>query len=335
MKIYISNFCDPWFNLALEECIFREIHYNIILFLWRNHNTVVIGRAQNPWKECNTRRISKDNVKLARRSSGGGAVFHDLGNTCFTFIYNKKIYKNYNFSNNIIIEGLKSFGINAKTSGRNDLTIYTGNEEKKISGSAYKENANRNLHHGTILLNTDIQKLSYYLTPDIKKLKIKGITSVNSRVANLSELCPEINHELLCQALQKSFCRYHNKIVKAEIISLNDTLKLPNFRKQLAMQSCWKWNYGAAPTFTHQLNNRFAWGNIDLYFNIEHGIITKSNIYTDSLFFQPFDILSKILIGTTYEPRNIKQCCQKWINICPNYCNELNELTNWLVYSLT
>ena len=87
LRLLISDSYDPWFNLAVEECIFRQMPATQrVLFLWRNADTVVIGRAQNPWKECNTRRMEEDNVRLARRSSGGGAVFHDLGNTCFTFM---------------------------------------------------------------------------------------------------------------------------------------------------------------------------------------------------------------------------------------------------------
>ena len=98
LRLLISDSYDPWFNLAVEECIFRQMPATQrVLFLWRNADTVVIGRAQNPWKECNTRRMEEDHVRLARRSSGGGAVFHDLGNTCFTFMagkpeYDKSIY---------------------------------------------------------------------------------------------------------------------------------------------------------------------------------------------------------------------------------------------------
>ena len=93
LRLLISDSYDPWFNLAVEECIFRQMPATQrVLFLWRNADTVVIGRAQNPWKECNTRRMEEDNVRLARRSSGGGAVFHDLGNTCFTFMAGKPEY---------------------------------------------------------------------------------------------------------------------------------------------------------------------------------------------------------------------------------------------------
>ncbi|VEA13853.1 lipoate-protein ligase A [Salmonella enterica subsp. enterica] len=123
LRLLISDSYDPWFNLAVEECIFRQMPATQrVLFLWRNADTVVIGRAQNPWKECNTRRMEEDNVRLARRSSGGGAVFHDLGNTCFTFMVGKPEYDK-TISTHIVLAALNSLGVMADASGRNDLVV--------------------------------------------------------------------------------------------------------------------------------------------------------------------------------------------------------------------
>ena len=113
LRLLISDSYDPWFNLAVEECIFRQMPATQrVLFLWRNADTVVIGRAQNPWKECNTRRMEEDNVRLARRSSGGGAVFHDLGNTCFTFMAGKPEYDK-TISTSIVLNALNALGVSA------------------------------------------------------------------------------------------------------------------------------------------------------------------------------------------------------------------------------
>ena len=134
LRLLISDSYDPWFNLAVEECIFRQMPATQrVLFLWRNADTVVIGRAQNPWKECNTRRMEEDNVRLARRSSGGGAVFHDLGNTCFTFMAGKPEYDK-TISTSIVLNALNSLGVTAEASGRNDLVVKTPDGDRKVSG---------------------------------------------------------------------------------------------------------------------------------------------------------------------------------------------------------
>lgn len=186
LRLLISDSYDPWFNLAVEECIFRQMPATQrVLFLWRNADTVVIGRAQNPWKECNTRRMEEDNVRLARRSSGGGAVFHDLGNTCFTFMAGKPEYDK-TISTSIVLNALNALGVSAEASGRNDLVVKTAEGDRKVSGSAYRETKDRGFHHGTLLLNSDLSRLANYLNPDKKKLAAKGITSVRSRVTNLT-----------------------------------------------------------------------------------------------------------------------------------------------------
>ncbi|GAB7264246.1 hypothetical protein DZJ_07960 [Dickeya ananatis] len=170
LRLLISDSVDPWFNLAVEECIFRQMPpTQRVLFLWRNAETVVIGRAQNPWKECNTRRMEQDGVKLARRSSGGGAVFHDLGNTCFTFMAGKPGYDK-SVSTGIILRALSVLGVAAQASGRNDLVIETADGVRKISGSAYRESIDRGFHHGTLLLDANLSRLADYLNPDKKEI---------------------------------------------------------------------------------------------------------------------------------------------------------------------
>lgn len=169
LRLLISDSYDPWFNPAVEECIFRQMPATQrVLFLWRNADTVVIGRAQNPWKECNTRRMEEDNVRPARRSSGGGAVFHDLGNTCFTFMAGKPEYDK-TISTSIVLNALNALGVSAEASGRNDLVVKTVEGDRKVSGSAYRETKDRGFHHGTLLLNADLSRPANYLNPDKKE----------------------------------------------------------------------------------------------------------------------------------------------------------------------
>ena len=187
LRILKSAVTNPWFNLATEDWIFQALDANShTLFLWRNSETVVIGRSQNPWVECKIDKMEADDVFLARRQSGGGAVFHDLGNTNFTFLSPKDSYdQEANFT--IIINALKKLGIDAELSGRNDMQV----GDKKISGNAFKHAADRSFHHGTLLVNANMQKLGDYLNPHPLKLKAKGIKSVRARVANLVEFNEE------------------------------------------------------------------------------------------------------------------------------------------------
>ncbi|MDX5627408.1 MULTISPECIES: lipoate--protein ligase A [unclassified Brenneria] len=334
LRLLLSDSFDPWFNLAVEECIFRQMPTTQrVLFLWRNAETVVIGRAQNPWKECNTRRMEEDGIKLARRSSGGGAVFHDLGNTCFTFMAGKPEYDK-SVSTQIILDALAQLGINASASGRNDLVIDTPDGSRKISGSAYRETKDRGFHHGTLLLNADLSRLADYLNPDVKKLQAKGITSVRSRVANLVELLPAIGHQQICQSATQAFFEYYGERCEPEIISPAAFPDLPGFSEQFARQSSWEWNFGQAPAFTHLLDNRFAWGGVELHFDVEHGVITRTQVFTDSLNPAPLEALALALSNTPYRPESMAVVCGQLIATFPQQQNELQQMAAWLAQSI-
>lgn len=331
LRLLISDSYDPWFNLAVEECIFRQMSpTQRVLFLWRNNDTVVIGRAQNPWKECNTRRMSEDGVKLARRSSGGGAVFHDLGNTCFTFMAGKPEYDK-SISTGIILDALHSLGLTAGASGRNDLVVTTTDGERKVSGSAYRETKDRGFHHGTLLLNADLSRLANYLHPDPKKLQAKGITSVRSRVANLVELMPDITHEQICDAVTESFFKHYGERVEAEHISPRYEPDMPNFSEQFLKQSSWEWNFGQAPAFNHQLDERFVWGGVELHFDVERGLITRAQMFTDSLNPAPLEALAERLQGVIYRSEEISAVVQQLAQDYPEQQTELRDLNQWLL----
>ncbi|QCR36305.1 lipoate--protein ligase A [Nissabacter sp. SGAir0207] len=329
LRLLLSDSHDPWFNLAVEECIFRQVTTQRVLFLWRNAETVVIGQAQNPWKECNTRRMAADGIKLARRSSGGGAVFHDLGNTCFTFMAGKPEYDK-TVSTQIILNALHSLGIPATVSGRNDLVVNTPEGERKISGSAYRETSDRGFHHGTLLLDADLSRLADYLNPDPKKLQAKGITSVRGRVANLNELRPGIRHEQICQAVTEAFFAWYGERVEAEVISPHRLPDLPGFPEQFAKQSSWEWNFGKAPAFTHLLDERFGWGGVDLHLDIEQGHISRAQLFTDSLHPAPLQALAARLVGCPYRSGAVVERCQGTIADYPEQQTELAQVAEWL-----
>ncbi|MDM5139630.1 lipoate--protein ligase A [Aeromonas bestiarum] len=334
LRLLLSDSHDPLFNLAVEECIFRQMDPNQrVLFLWRNANTVVIGRAQNPWKECNTRRMEEDGITLARRSSGGGAVFHDLGNSCFTFMAGKPGYDK-SISTAIVLDALKRLGVSAFASGRNDLLVATPDGERKVSGSAYRETHDRGFHHGTLLLDADLGRLANYLNPDPKKLAAKGISSVRSRVANLCELLPGIDHNQLSHALCEAFFAHYGERVLPEHISPSQLPDLPGFADTFARQRSWEWNFGHAPAFSHQLDERFGWGGVELHFDVEKGVIGRAQIFSDSLDPAPLDALAERLVGLAYRREAIAAGLSQLRADFPAQQAELDELSRWLLATL-
>lgn len=330
-RILISHSNNPHFNLAVEDCIFRSMPADqLVLFLWRNADTVVIGRSQNPWKECNINKMEQDKIHLARRQSGGGAVFHDLGNTNFTFMAGKPEY-NKEVSTEIVLQGLKKLGIEGYANGRNDLVVGEGEEMRKFSGSAYKETKDRGFHHGTLLLHADLSRLANYLNPDVKKLQSKGITSVRSRVTNLNSLYPAIDHQLVCDAIVEAFCEYFDETPTIEEISPEALPDLPGFLEKFEQQQSWDWNFGKSPQFTHTLDERFKWGGVEVHLDLSNAKITAAQTFTDSLFPDPIEQLAGKLVGVTYRPDAIAACVDSVIGNFPDHKADLEEMRDWLV----
>ena len=192
-----SRSFDPYENLALEEALLSRVgEGELILYLWQNEGTVVIGRNQNPWKECRTALLAEEGGHLARRLSGGGAVFHDRGNLNFTFLMNEADY-DLPRQLTVLERACRSLGIPAQRSGRNDLLA----EGRKFSGNAFYKHAGKAYHHGTLMLDVDMERVSRYLSPSKAKLAAKGVDSVRSRVVNLREFVPELTIDRLADAL--------------------------------------------------------------------------------------------------------------------------------------
>ncbi|MTK11235.1 MAG: lipoate--protein ligase, partial [Clostridiaceae bacterium] len=190
-KIVVSTSVDPYYNLSLEEYLLNNVEEDeVILYLWQNANTVVIGRNQNPWKECKCKELELNNGKIARRLSGGGAVYHDLGNLNFTFVASEALY-NLEKQLKVILKAAQKEGINAQFSGRNDIEV----NGKKFSGNAFYFTKTSAYHHGAILIDTDINKLGSYLQVSKEKIQSKGIDSVQARVVNLKNLNKDITIE--------------------------------------------------------------------------------------------------------------------------------------------
>lgn len=332
LRILKSAVTNPWFNLATEDWIFNTLDADShTLFLWRNSETVVIGRSQNPWVECKTDKMEADEVFLARRQSGGGAVFHDLGNTNFTFLSPKDDYDQVaNFT--IIINALKKLGIDAKLSGRNDMQV----GDKKISGSAFKHAADRSFHHGTLLVNADMQKLGDYLNPHPLKLKAKGIKSVRARVANLVEFNEDITHEILSQAIIEAFCAYYRDTdydgtALIEELDEASLAKQPTLNKYYQQMADWDWRFGKTPQFSHHMETRFDWGIVDVHMDVQHAVITDVVIFSDALNVELIEQLKETLTDIRYDRYEVKAKLAKLGKTHSDLATQIDEVSEWLV----
>ncbi len=274
-KLIYSNSHDPWYNLALEEALLNDVTPNeIILFLWQNQHTVVIGRNQNSWRECRWKELEEDGGKVARRISGGGAVYHDLGNLNFTFIVDKKHF-DLERQLKVILNAVKSFGINAEFSGRNDILA----EGRKFSGNAFYETSEAKFQHGTILVNVDFSVMGKFLKVSEDKMQSKGVKSVEARVINLQELCSDLDVESMKKAMTKSFLDEYDG--DGEIIS--PSYVMSDLSDLYEKYSSWEWKYGNSPKFDVCYKKRFVWGGVEIGFTLKDGQITACTIYSDAM----------------------------------------------------
>ena len=197
---YLGTGTEPYENLAVERFLMEAVEEGeLILYLWQNRRTVVIGRNQNPWRECRLTELQRDGGSLARRLSGGGAVYHDLGNLNFTFCVQGMDY-DLRRQQSVILEACHLLGIGAELSGRNDLLA----EGRKFSGNSFYNHNGYAFHNGTLLVDADLECIGKYLSPSRMKLEGKGVDSVRSRVVNLAELHPGLTVEHMCRAMTKA-----------------------------------------------------------------------------------------------------------------------------------
>lgn len=286
-----SDSTCPWYNLALEEHILMNLkHDTCVMYLYQNENTVVIGKNQNAWKECRHHVLEYEGGKLARRISGGGAVFHDMGNLNFSFIVDKKHY-DLQRQLSVILNAVKSLGISAEFSGRNDIL----SEGAKFSGNAFCYKKDSSFHHGTILVDADMTKLSRYLSVSKDKIASKGVESVRSRVCNLKDRAPGLTIDKMEKALCESFAEVYGKFSPFEIIDKEDVKKIEE------RNASWEWRLGRSPKFDIETGTRFSWGNVDFSFSLKNAVVTDSHIHSDAMDADFIEKLPSTLIGCKFE----------------------------------
>ena len=279
-----SRQTDPRHNLALEELLLHRVKPGeCILYLWQNQHTVVIGRNQHAENECRIQALEADGGHLVRRLSGGGAVYHDLGNLNFTFLVTGEDY-DVAKQTETILRAVQLVGIHAEKNGRNDLTV----DGQKFSGHAYYRTGNQCYHHGTLMVAVDMAPLEKYLNVSPLKLQAKGVQSVRSRVANLRDFRPELTIQELEEALETAFSQVYGLPVQSLRYEDLDQQALAEGQARFSRP---KWIYGDSRPMAVSREARFDWGLLRLDYDQQDGVITQAALWSDGL---DADFLSQV-----------------------------------------
>ena len=314
--IYESKETDPYRNIATEKYLLEHVEKGAcILYLWQNAHTVVIGRNQNAWNECRTTLLEQEGGHLARRLSGGGAVYHDLGNLNFTFLMQDEDY-DVDRQLSVIQAACEHLGIPVEKSGRNDL-LAAG---QKFSGNAFYHSQGRAYHHGTLLVNADMEKLGRYLTPPKAKLEAKGVRSVRSRVTNLSDLCPGLTCDILKEHLRTAFAAVYGCPWAPMALDSDAEKAISTDSAQLAS---WDWLYGPKLPFSFSCEGRFDWGHILLQLQIEAGTIAHADVYSDAMDWLLPAQVAQALTGCRFAMVDIKKALEN-IPVSQDICSLLD-----------
>ncbi len=307
--ILVAESFDPFANAATEEHLLKSFDAGgePVIYLWRNDNTIVIGRNQNPLKEINLAAAERDGVKLFRRLSGGGAVYHDLGNLNYSFVSQTSAARPSDYATlaQPIIAFLRSLGVPAEFKGRNDIEI----GGRKISGTAQYVYKDRLLHHGTLLFSLNENKLGKYLNVDPDKIRAKGIDSVRKRVTNISEhLPPGLGWDAsdFTQALAGWFSRER----RAKPIVLAQAARQEIARRAKEHFASWEWNYQNFDPASFFNKKRFPGGSVEVYLTVESGTIRRLTFAGDFLSVRDPGELTRLLIGQKHDPAAVRAILQ-------------------------
>jgi lipoate---protein ligase len=299
MKTILNDSKDPTFNLALEEYVLKELDSDEdFVLLWQNANSVIIGRNQNTYEEINHELVKEHDVKVVRRITGGGAVYHDLGNLNFSFITKslKDNLNNYRKFTDPVIKVLNELGVPAEFQGRNDIVV----DGKKISGNAQAWHKNKMLHHGTILFDADLAFVASVLNVKQDKIESKGIKSNRARVTNIKPFLNndvniiEFKHKLLSSLLGEANILDNTYQLSEKDLERIKDLQVDKYKK-------WEWNFGESPQSTVFTESRIEAGKFQFHYNIENGYLKDLRIYGDFLSLGELNQITERLQNTAFE----------------------------------
>lgn len=306
--LYIRNeSTNPYFNLAMEEYLFNLNDGQSYVLLWQNEPTIVVGKHQNTAEEINRDYVKEKGINVVRRITGGGAVYHDLGNLNFTFIIKGLEKSEFDFRKFTmpIIRALKKLGVESELSGRNDITI----DGRKFSGNAQAVKNGKLLHHGTLLFDSQMEELAKALKVSEDKFRSKGVKSVRARVTNIKDyLKDDISVSEFKELLLKYMFDEDAELREGELSK--EAMDEINSLKERKYMS-WDWNYGESPEFNIKQGNRFEGGKIEVLANIKDGIIRGIKFYGDFFGSGSLEEVESALIGKRYENEEIRSALVK------------------------
>jgi lipoate-protein ligase A len=296
---------DPRINLAIEEYALKtmDVDKDSFFLFYINEPAIIIGKNQNTIEEINTDFVDINGIHVVRRLSGGGAVYHDLGNLNFSFITKDDgdSFRNFKKFTQPIVDALKEMGVDAELSGRNDILA----EGRKISGNAQFTTKGRMFSHGTLMFDTEIDAVVSALKVRKDKIESKGIKSIRSRVANITEFLEQKStiEEFRLTLLHSIFGGEEN--IKEMVLTEQDWINIKELSKQ--RYGNWDWNYGKSPAFNMAHSERFPTGGIDVRLQVKNGLIEDAHIYGD--FFGVGDVadIENRLVGVSYEKAVISE----------------------------
>ncbi|MGD6965387.1 lipoate--protein ligase [Rossellomorea vietnamensis] len=297
---------DPRINLAIEEYALKNLDIDeTYLLFYINAPSIIIGKNQNTIEEINTEYVESENLHVVRRLSGGGAVYHDLGNLNFSFITKDdgESFHNFRKFTEPVIKALKKLGVNAELSGRNDIEA----EGRKISGNAQFSTKGRMFSHGTLLFDSEIENVVSALKVRKDKIESKGIKSIRSRVANISEFLEE---KISITEFRSMLLRYIFDVNEIEEYELTEEDWKNIHELSEKRYGNWNWNYGKSPKFNLQHSHRFPVGSIDIRLEVNKGVIENCKIYGD--FFGVGDVsdIENKLTGLKYEKAEVEHALE-------------------------
>ncbi|MBO1512942.1 lipoate--protein ligase [Metabacillus bambusae] len=305
--LFIDNngITDPRINLAIEEYAVKYLNPNeTYLLFYINEPSIIIGKNQNTIEEINTTYVEEQKIHVVRGLSGGGAVYHDKGNLNFSFITKDdgESFHNFKKFTEPVVHALEKLGVKAEMSGRNDIIAGDG---RKISGNAQFSTRGRMFSHGTLLFDSEIDSVVSALKVKKDKIESKGIKSIRSRVANISEYLDEkITIEQFRQLLLLNIFEGVDHI-PTYVLTEEDWKKINEISKERYQN--WDWNYGKSPKFNYQHSHRFPVGQIDVRLEVQKGLIENCKIYGDFFGVGDVDEVEKALIGTRYEKADLEK----------------------------